>query len=74
MFAIAEWLIPYGENDLIKIECSYMYYGSNSTDKYIYYWTLNWGYSYITKEDIEAAAAAELEQQQNYIQQILDDL
>lgn len=54
-----EWVVPNDDGSLVKIECAYIYYSSNTTSPFKVYWDLIWGYTLIDASVVDAIDAAE---------------
>lgn len=54
-----QWILPNEDGSLVKIECSYIYYNTNTTNPFRIYWDLIWGYTLIDSSVVDAIDAAE---------------
>lgn len=54
-----EWILPNNDGSLVKIECAYIHYSSNTTNPFKLYWDLIWGYTLIDASVVDAVNASE---------------
>lgn len=54
-----EWILPNNDGSLVRIECAYIYYCSNTTKPIKCYWDLIWGYTLIDASVVDAVNASE---------------